>query len=343
MDYKNGMMQIVIMVKESFEALRHEATRPLDLNLCLFQTDPIMSHSAPEPVAEAHQAAFKRLYDIVVRLRSPEGCPWDREQTPLSLRGNLIEETYECIEAIDEQDPVHIKEELGDIFLIVTMLAYMHEQKGLFSTVDVLDELSAKLVRRHPHVFGTVPASSSGEALKNWTKVKVEQEGRQPKDSILDEVSRGLPPFDRAWKLQKKAARAGFDWPDVAGVIAKVKEELAEVEAAISDAAVSGSGKDSLAPDNAAPALPNAALPEAAEKSADAVLEDELGDLLFSVINLCRFLDVEPSVALQKTNIKFTGRFKHVEKRMKESGQEMKAQNLDVMDQYWNEAKDKDF
>ena len=263
--------------------------------------------------------AFQKLYETIVRLMSPGGCPWDREQTPLSLRDNLIEETYECIEAIDEADPAHIKEELGDVFLLIIMIAYMHEQQGLFSVADTLDGLSEKLIRRHPHVFKETPALTPGEALQNWTKIKVEQEGRRPKDSLLDEVGRGLPPLDRAWKLQKKAAKAGFDWPDTAGVIAKIREELAEAEAAI----------------NAGPGpYP------AAGKPADTALEEELGDLLFSVTNLCRFFDVEPSVALQRTNIKFTERFKHVEKRMKESGQEMKAGNLEIMDRYWNEAKD---
>ena len=254
--------------------------------------------------------SFKQLYEIVVRLRAPGGCPWDREQTPASLRGDLIEETYECVEAIGDGDPSHIKEELGDIFLLVTMLAYMHEQEGLFSVSDTLQGLCEKLVRRHPHVFedDADKTLTSGEVLKNWAKIKVEKEGRKPKDSILDEVPRGFPPLDRAWKLQKKAAKAGFDWPDAAGVIAKVREELAEVEAAI-------------------------------EPANTPALEEELGDLLFSAVNLCRFLGVEPSVALQRTNIKFTERFKHVEKRMKESGQEMNAKNLTVMDQYWNEAK----
>jgi tetrapyrrole methylase family protein/MazG family protein len=181
----------------------------------------------------------------------------------------------------------------------------------------VLEELSEKLIRRHPHVFaadsdGTNSNLSSKEVLRNWAKIKVEQEGRKPKDSLLDEVSRSLPPLDRAWKLQKKAAKAGFDWPDAAGVIAKIKEELQETEAAIADSMANG----------------------AANK-----IEEELGDLLFSVVNLCRFFDIEPSVALQRTNIKFTERFKHVEKRMKETGQQMNAQNLGVMDQYWNEAK----
>jgi tetrapyrrole methylase family protein/MazG family protein len=262
--------------------------------------------------------AFKKLYDIVVRLRAPGGCPWDREQTPLSLRGDLIEETYECVEAIDENAPSHVREELGDIFLLVTMIAYMHEQEGRFTLGDVLEGVSEKLIRRHPHVFGDLKAEggstlSSAEVLGNWARIKVEQEGRKPKDSILDEVSRGLPPLDRAWKLQKKAARAGFDWPDIRGV-AKIGEELEEV--------LSAAEKNT-------PETP----------SSRAALEEELGDLLFSAVNLCRYLGVEPSVALQRTNLKFTERFKHVEKRMKETGQAMTPQNLAVMDQYWNEAK----
>jgi len=262
--------------------------------------------------------AFQQMFELVVRLRGPGGCPWDLEQTPLTLRGDLIEETYECVEAIDEQNPLHVKEELGDLFLLATMLAYMHEQEGHFTVAEVLQELSEKLIRRHPHVFETStnsgnPALTSEEVLRNWAKIKVEQEGRKPKDSALDEVSRGLPPLDRAWKLQKKAAKAGFDWPDASGVIAKIKEELHEVEAAI------------------------ASLDSSAESTA---LEGELGDLLFSVVNLCRFFKIEPSVALQRTNIKFTERFKHVEKQMKETRQEMNAKNLEVMDKYWNEAKE---
>ena len=265
---------------------------------------------------EELEKAFLRFYDVVVRLRSPGGCPWDLEQTPLSLRDDLIEETYECIEAIDEGEAAHVKEELGDIFLIVTMLAYMYEQEGLFTVTDVFELISDKLIRRHPHVFGTTPVLNTREVLQNWAKIKVEQEGRKPKDSLLDEVSRGLPPLDRAWKFQKKAAKAGFDWPDAAGVIAKIKEELEEVEAVIANNAEAGNGP-----------------------SDNTVLEEELGDLLFSAVNLCRFFDVEPSVALQRTNTKFSGRFRHVEKRMKETGQEMNAGNLNVMDQFWNEAK----
>ncbi|MDR2029617.1 MAG: nucleoside triphosphate pyrophosphohydrolase [Treponema sp.] len=256
--------------------------------------------------------AFRHLYDIVVRLRSPTGCPWDREQNPLTLRGDLIEETYELLEAVDEQNPAHIREELGDLFLLVTMLSYMHEQEGLFSVAAVLEGIAEKLIRRHPHVFGDVTVRDSAEVLDNWARIKVEQEGRKPKDSILDEVSRALPPLDRAYKLQKKAAKAGFDWPSLEGVRGKIEEELAEVEEAVQR-------RQSAAGDGA--------------------VEAELGDLLFSVVNLCRFLKVEPSVALQRTNAKFVKRFTFVEQKMRETGQPMIHENLAAMDRYWEEGK----
>jgi tetrapyrrole methylase family protein/MazG family protein len=287
--------------------------------------------------------AFKALYDTVVRLRAPDGCPWDREQSPSTLRGDLIEETYECIEAIDEKEPSHIKEELGDLFLLVTMLSYMHEQEGLFSVADSLRGITEKLFRRHPHVFGevgdlrsqvkgsaevgtTAKPLSSAEVLDNWARIKVEQEGRKPKDSLLDQVSRALPPLDRAYKLQKKAAKAGFDWPDVKGVMGKVEEELGEVATAIGE--FEAINRHSLE------------APQMATEKKEA-LEGELGDLLFSVVNLCRFFKIEPSVALQRTNSKFVTRFTHVEKRMKETGQEMKPGNLAAMDVFWEEAKEK--
>jgi len=285
------------------------------------------------------EETFKKLYETVIRLRAPGGCSWDREQTPLSLRNDLIEETYECVEAIGEGEPLHVKEELGDIFLLVTMMAYIYEQEGIFSVADTLRGITEKLIRRHPHVFdklaGSEPAISAEEVLKNWAKIKVEQEGRAPKDSILDEVSRGLPPLERALKLQKKASKAGFDWPDAAGVIDKIKEELIEVEGAAgnfesSKPQASGSKE---------------ALTSSTGKSAaggSSPLEEELGDLLFSVVNLCRFFQINPGAALDKTNAKFIRRFKYVEKHMKESSLNMSAENLAVMDKYWNEAKSLD-
>jgi len=249
--------------------------------------------------------SFKALYDTIIKLRGPGGCPWDQEQTPSTLRGALVEETYECLEAIDEKEPSHVMEELGDLFLLATMISYMHEQEGKFSVADALSNVSKKLIRRHPHVFGEVKVKDSAEVLSNWAEIKVKQEGRKPKDSALDEVSGGLPPMDRAFKLQKKAAKTGFDWQNIEGVIEKIKEELDEVQAAKNETET----------------------------------EEELGDLLFSVINLCRFLKIEPSAALNRTNNKFIERFKYVEKKMKETGQEMKKENIDIMDKYWNEAK----
>lgn len=253
-------------------------------------------------------ASFDRLYGIVQRLRAPDGCPWDREQSPASLRGDLIEECYECVEAINEGDPAHVREELGDVFLLATMIAYMHEQEGSFRVADALEEVCEKLIRRHPHVFGESEAATAAEVLKQWDVIKVEQEGRKPKDSILDEVSRAMPPLERAYKLQKKAAKVGFDWPDADLVWAKVHEELDEAKQAF-----------------------------AAHRAAE--LEEELGDLLFSVVNICRYVGVDPAIALHGTNGKFVQRFRHVERRMKETGQVMEKGKLDIMDEFWNEAK----
>lgn len=280
-------------------------------------TDTMRAPDDLELMADAAgtEAAFKRLYGIAARLRGPGGCPWDREQSPETLRGDLIEETYECIEAIDEHDPAHIQEELGDLFLLVTMLSYMLEETGAFTVAGILNGVSRKLIRRHPHVFGgeTEKALSSSEVLENWARIKVEQEGRAPKDSTLDAVSRSLPPLDRAWKLQKAAAKRGFDWQDLSGVFAKLREETDETEEALAGGTDGQEGR--------------------------ARLESELGDILFSAVNLCRYLGVEPSVALQKTNAEFTRRFTHVERRMKEQQAEMNSENLPLMETFWEEAK----
>jgi len=270
--------------------------------------------------------SFKALYDTVAKLRGPGGCPWDREQNPSTLRGDLIEETYECIEAIDENDTAHIAEELGDLFLLATMLSYMHEEEGKFTVADVLTKINEKLIRRHPHVFGGVKVKDSAEVLNNWADIKVKQEGRKPKDSMLDEVSGGLPPMDRAYALQKKAAKTGFDWPDTDGVIEKIKEEIDEVCIAINNNQSETSND-------------NKQITKTGDQNKQTYIEEELGDLLFSVINLCRFLEIEPSVALRRTNSKFVNRIKYIEKKMKETGQDMKKENLSIMETYWNEAK----
>jgi len=281
--------------------------------------------------------SFERLYGIVKRLRAPDGCPWDREQTPHSVRGNLIEEAYECVEAIDQKNPMHIKEELGDVFLLATMISYMHEEEGSFSVSASLEEISDKLVRRHPHVFGESDAKTSTEVLAQWDRIKVEKEGRVAKDSILDSVSRALPPLERAYRLQKKAAKVGFDWPEITDVWGKINEELAESKAAFDD---HNAALDAARSDKAASGISAGNEPHTDPVvDAHSRLEGELGDLLYSVVNVCRYLGVDPSVALHRTNVKFTERFKHVEKRMKESGEVMETGKLAIMDQYWEEAK----
>jgi tetrapyrrole methylase family protein/MazG family protein len=216
------------------------------------------------------------------------------------------------LEAIDAQNPEHVREELGDLFLLTTMIAYMYEQEGLFSVADALDGIAAKLVRRHPHVFDGPRPLSSAQVLDNWARIKVEQEGRKPKDSLLDGVSRSLPPLDRACQLQKKAAQAGFDWPNIQGIMDKIQEELAESAEALGLAG----------PDAESPAV-----------------EEELGDLLFSVINLCRYCRADPSAALHRSNVKFLRRFTYVEGEMKKSGQPMGQETLALMNRYWEDAK----
>jgi tetrapyrrole methylase family protein/MazG family protein len=252
--------------------------------------------------------AFERAYSIVQRLRGPGGCPWDIEQTPQSLRGSLIEEAYEAVEAINEGDAAHVKEELGDVFLLAIMIGYMYEQKGEFTLAEVMDGLSEKLVRRHPHVFGESDADTPDKVLKQWAEIKVNVEGRPKKDSLLDEVSHALPPLERAYKIQKKAAKVGFDWLEEESVWDKLREELEESR--------------------------EACRAESMEKK-----EDEIGDLLFSAVNVARFMGVDPMVALHRTIGKFSQRFKYVEKKMKESGREMSQKEFDFMDSLWDEAK----
>jgi len=256
--------------------------------------------------------AFGRLYEIIATLRAPDGCPWDKEQTPKSLRGNVVEEAYELVEAIDELDAAHVCEEAGDLYLLATMIPYIYEESGDFSVADSLNGLCDKLIRRHPHVFGDAEASTPEAVLKQWNEIKENVEGRRKKDSILDEVSRALPPLERAYKIQKKAAKAGFDWTSLGEVWAKAREELAEAEEACGLASAT-EGRDAL--------------------------EEELGDLLYSTVNLARFLKVDPSLALARTNEKFSRRFRHVEKRMAASGKELCAENMALMDGFWDEAK----
>lgn len=266
------------------------------------------------------QEAFGRLYDIFVRLRSPTGCSWDREQTPASIRGNLIEEAYECIEAINDGESDHIKEEIGDVILVAMMMAIIYEESGAFTLAETLDTTSNKLIRRHPHVFADSQAHTPDAVTKQWNDIKEHVEGRRRKDSVLDGVSKALPPLERAYKLQKAAAKVGFDWPENNGSWDKLEEELAESRDACSAIeAKADSGDD-----------------DSAER---AMLEDEIGDLLFSVVNVARTHRVDPAIAMHRAVEKFSARFRYVEKHMAAAGEKMEPGKLTMMDRYWDEAK----
>ncbi|MDF1568145.1 MAG: nucleoside triphosphate pyrophosphohydrolase [Spirochaetaceae bacterium] len=256
-------------------------------------------------------SAFGEFLDIIDNLRGPKGCPWDREQTPQTLRGHLIEETYEAVEAIDEEDTDHVREELGDVLLLLGMLSQMFSEQNDFDFSDVISEINAKLIRRHPHVFGNEKAENAADVLTHWERVKNDIEGRSREASVLDGIPGSLPPLERAWKLQKRASTSGFDWPDSQGPQKKILEELDEIHEAVQ----SGSQRDT---------------------------EAEMGDLLFSVVNFARHIDIDPALALARTNSKFERRFRHVEANMDNDGVEMSPGNIQQMDSYWESAKGND-
>ena len=283
------------------------------------------------------EKAFNRLYNVVKILRCPEGCPWDKEQTPLSMRRDLIEETFEAVDAITQEDSFHAKEELGDVMLNATMISYMYEQKGDFSVAEVLNELAEKLIRRHPHVFpeseGSVcantPVKNGEQVLNQWDRIKENLEGRKT-ECILDEVPQGFPPLLKAYKMQKKAAKKGFDWDNVEDVKAKITEELAEVEEARLKV-------NELLKNQDVHVFEMKSSKEADEAQKE--LEGEIGDLLFAVVNYARHLGVDPETALNATNTKFHKRFSYVQKKMEENEIPMIQENLSKMDEFWNEAK----
>jgi tetrapyrrole methylase family protein / MazG family protein len=257
------------------------------------------------------RGSFERLHEIISILRSPEGCPWDREQTHQSIRKNFIEETFEAIEALDNDDPDNMKEEFGDVILQVLLHSQMEEEIGTFDVYDVLAELNDKLIFRHPHVFGGENAQDAEEALKNWEQMKAEEKRRKgvpERTSILDGIPKDLPALPRAHKQQKKAAAVGFDWPDLTGVFDKIEEELRE--------------------------LRHAADHEARERQ-----QDELGDLLFAVVNAARFLKVDPEESLAGTNRKFAARFRYIEEQLRIRGRTFDDTDLLEMESWWQEAK----
>lgn len=288
-------------------------------------------------------AAFERFLNVIKCLRAKDGCPWDIKQTPLSMRTDLAEETFEAIDAISQEDVSHAKEELGDVLLNTLLISYMYEQNHDFTIEDAINEVAQKIIRRHPHVFhaseGSVCADgnvkNAQEVLVQWDKIKETVEGRGGSKSILDEVPKGFPPLLKAYKMQKKAAKKGFDWNELPPVKAKILEELAEVEQARQ--AVEKAENEALKIDSEAKAFSTNST-QALDKSRLA-LEEETGDLLFAVVNYSRHLGIDPGIALSRANQKFYRRFAFVEQAMKEKGLTMEQQNFKEMDSLWDLAK----
>ena len=297
--------------------------------------------------AEKTAAAYKRLYETIRTLRAPGGCPWDREQTPLTMRRDLIEETFEAVDAVSTGDAAHAKEELGDVILNASMIAYMYEQQNDFFVAEALNELTDKLIRRHPHVFPqsegmsevTEKVTTGEQVLNQWDRIKENVEGRKQVKTILDEVPEGFPPLLRAYKMQKKAAKKGFDWQSIESVKAKVYEELEEVREAFqalhdTKFADDTSGSKTAADEDSAPR----ARMSPAER-ASLHLEEEFGDLLFAVVNYMRHSGVDPETAMDRANRKFYRRFAYVEERMTKAGIPMDGDHLQDEDAFWNDAK----
>ncbi len=255
---------------------------------------------------------YKSRYDIydleriVALLRSERGCPWDREQTHESIRRNFLEEAYEAVEAIDEKDPGHLREELGDVLIQIVFHARIEEEQGSFSLGDVADAICKKLIYRHPHVFGDVKAESSDEVMHNWDQLKRLEKSQPTTSSAMDSVASSLPALWRAEKIQDKAKKVGFDWPDVSGALDKLFEEAGELK----DAVQSGEG-----------------------------IEEELGDLLFSAVNVARFTGVDAEDALHAACVKFVKRFKYVEQEAMNMGRRLEDMTLEEMDRLYAKAK----
>ncbi len=260
--------------------------------------------------------AFEQLVSILARLRAPDGCPWDREQTHETLRTHLIEEAYETLDAIERGHDNDLKEELGDLLMQPLFHAQIAGEEARFDIVDVLHEINSKLIRRHPHVFGDVRADSTDKVLANWDAIKKQEKAAKSSDesasddapSVLDDVPEALPSLMLALKISKKAAKAGFEWPDVQGVMDKLREETAELEVALQEG------------DN--------------ER-----ITEELGDLLFTAVNVARWQKINPELALRDMVRRFTARFQAMEAQARKRGLDIHQLSPEVWDELWNLAK----
>lgn len=255
-----------------------------------------------------HSIKWPELVQIISKLRSPEGCPWDREQTHQSLKRFLLEETYELFEAIDKEDSGALVDELGDVLLQVLLHAEIASEVGAFSMDNVIANLGEKMIRRHPHVFGEAQADTPDQVIANWDAIKKQEQTSAKRSSALDGVPSVFPALMKAEKVQKKAAKVGFDWEETLEVLEKVQEELEELK-------------------------------EAIRQNKKEELGDELGDLLFSVVNLSRFIEVDPEFALQAATKKFSERFHLVEDYAKEANAELTNLTLAELNELWDRAK----
>jgi len=251
---------------------------------------------------------FITLVELMIRLRSPGGCPWDRKQTPQSLKPFLIEECYEVVDALEEGSPEKVKEELGDLLFQIIFHARIAEERGEFTIGDVISATIDKMTRRHPHVFGSQELSTEEEVLENWEEIKKTEKGHSQRTSILEGVPKSLPSLLRAHRLQEQAARVGFDWSRTQELLAKLDEELQEF-------------RESLAKGDAAG------------------IEGELGDIFFMLVNIARFLSVDPDEALRKTIRKFVRRFRSIEESAASAGKSLNDMELDEMEQLWQASK----
>jgi MazG family protein len=286
---------------------------------------------------------FERAVAIMERLRAPGGCPWDREQTFDSIKPYTLEETYEVLEAIDNRDWPELAGELGDLLLQVLFYAEMAKEQGSFSMDDVLDSLSNKLIRRHPHVFGDVKADTAADVKRNWEALKVEERNKRidakgegsaenaKKQSLLSSVSSAMPSMLEAQKLSSRAAGVGFDWPNVEGLFDKLREETGELREHLNEfpapgphpqgRGVAGSGRT--------------AVPEQLQNK----LEEEVGDLFFVLVNIARYLSIDPESALRKTNRKFRRRFEWMENLLRENGRSPEQASMEELESLWQRAK----
>ncbi len=275
---------------------------------------------------------FERAVNIMARLRAPGGCPWDREQTFDSIKPYTLEETYEVFEAIEKRDWDELPGELGDLLLQVLFYAEMAKEAEHFSIEDVLDRLSNKLTRRHPHVFGEVKADTASEVVRNWEALKKLEKAKNDDrhKSLLSSVSRAMPALLEATKLSRKAASVGFDWPEISGIFDKLDEEVAELRQDIAEL------PQPIKPAGGHAGSRTHPVPAALHER----IEGELGDLFFVLVNLARFLEVDPEAALRRTTGKFRSRFEAMETQAHQQGRKLEDMNIDQMEELWQLSKE---